>query len=179
MAYTAPLTRPRPNVTINPGRSELATASGGFRVEGAVVFATQAYPVANKALFQPFELPVAQVAKKIAWANSTTQNGNVDVGVYDHVGNLIVSLGGVAMGTVGIQIADIADTTLLPGYYFLAFVSSSSTGTFSRYAPSAMQLWSNGCQEMASAYPLPAVATFTNPTSAYWPVCWLTTVATA
>lgn len=143
-------------------------------MEGFNAYTTAAWPAANRALFLPFEIANPILVRKIAWQNSSTVNGNIDVGIYDHHGNALVTLGGVAMAGASVfQAGDIADTILAQGYYFLAFASSSATATFVRMNSTPIVMQAAGCQQMDSAYPLPAVATFANPVSAYHHLVWL------
>jgi hypothetical protein len=169
----AQLTGVPSGITIVPGKSQLSPLADACRLEG-VVYANGVYPAANRAIFLPFEIADAITARNIGWLNSTTVNGNIDVGIYDHFGRALVTLGGVAMSGSGVvQVGNIADTLLPPGYYYLAFASSSATATFQRAASSALVMQSVGVQQMAAAYPLPSVATFSNPASAYHPLVWL------
>lgn len=164
-----------------PIKSELSPVSDACRIEGQNVgYTTGAWPAANKALYLPFFLPYPITVKKIGWRNSTTVNGNIDVGVYDHFGNSKVLLGAVAMTGSGlVQIGDVADTNLLPGYYYLGMSSSSGTATFSRVLPSTLVMRTIGMQEEAAAHPLPATATPIPITVSYVPVVWLAMVAAA
>lgn len=131
---------------------------------------SSAWPAANRALFFPIRVASPFLITKVAWLNGATVNGNVDVGVYDILGNQIVSLGSTAQATINaVQSGDIADTLLERSLYYIALASDSATATFFASAPIALLLRSFGVQEMAAAFPLPATATFANPSSAYIP----------
>ena len=125
--------------------------------------AAAAWPVANKAFYVPVLVDRIVTVKKMAVINGATLNGNVDVGIYDEAKTKIVSIGtGVAQaGTSAVQTFDITDTTLLPGLYYLAMATNSSTATYFRAnGAGAEQLRACGMQEQTTAYALPATATF-------------------
>lgn len=91
---------------------------------------TTAYPSANRAYYVPFLVYSVFVARFMAIANGATINGNVDVGIYDDQFNRLVSTGSTVHANASlIQTFDITDTTLYPGLYYLALVSSSVTAT--------------------------------------------------
>lgn len=160
-------------ITIVPSKSPVSPLADACWDEGLVV-ATGTWPAQNRALFMPFEICDAITVTKIGWFNSSTVNGSIDVGIYDHDGKALSTLGGVLMsGASAFQIGDLADVTLEYGHYYLAMSSNSLTANFLRTALVAITMQAAGCQEMASAYPLPAVATFANPSSAYQPFVWL------
>jgi hypothetical protein len=57
----------------------------------------------------------------------------------------------------------------VPGVYYMAFVLDNATGQVNRATTPAAVARSCGAKEMASAYPLPATATFAGCTTAYQP----------
>lgn len=128
------------------------------------------WPTALRAIYLPIMVPFPLTVYKMAWANGATVAGNVDVGIYDVNGARLVSTGMVAMAGVSVlQVADIADTALLPGNYFLAMNSDSATATFSR-SSSVEGVTGRACgmQQEAIVSPgtLPATSTpaiFTSP----------------
>lgn len=118
---------------------------------------------ANAALFIPFVVYQPLLVTTMFVINGATVSGNVDVGIYDEVGNRLVSKGSTAQaGVSASQAFDIADTTLEPGCYYTAFVIDNNTGLVRRYTPGAIQPWvpSMGVLTQASAFPLPATAAF-------------------
>jgi hypothetical protein len=181
MTYTPEKCRRMPfPISLVTGKSELMPISDGIRLEGFRDTGTGAWPTTDRAVFLPFELPNPRTFKNIVWFNSTTVQGNIDVGLYTHQGSRVVSLGSTAMVGAGArQVGNITDTPLLPGYYFLAMVWSGTSATFTRYPATSLVLQANGMQEMASAFPLPATATFANPTMSYVPLMWLLTRSVA
>jgi hypothetical protein len=140
----------------------------GINNQGA---ASATWPSANRAIFVPFELDAPAVAKVIAWVVGTTPSGNVDAGIYDLLGNRLVSGGGAAIGSGSApQVLDITDTALAPGVYMLGLAMDSTGGSTVRW-PNITAQWSEvvGVRQMDSAYPLPSTATFAVPTGAYIP----------
>lgn len=127
-----------------------------------------AWTTANRAIYIPFIVSTQVTAFKMAFENGATLNGNVDVGIYDFNGNRLTSIGsGTAQtGVSVIQIVDIGDVTLTPGYYFMAMSTNSTTATYLS-SPTANGTGdffrSCGIQEQLTAFPLPNPATFANP----------------
>lgn len=115
----------------------------------------------------PFLVHRPQTAYKVQWRNGATINGNIDMGVYDEVGNRLSAIGGVAQTGAGLrQITDITDVLLRPGLYYLAMAVDNITATFLTCAAfnSGVNLRMAGVRQQASAYPLPATATFADST---------------
>jgi hypothetical protein len=120
---------------------------------------------ANLAVFAPVTLRSAVTVYQLGWINGTAVVGNLDVGIYDKVGNRLVSSGSTAQsGVSSVQTVDTADTTLLPGVYYLAMSSDTASGNaIYRVAFSPTGNIGRGygmLQQTASAFPLPATATF-------------------
>lgn len=126
-----------------------------------------AFESANRAVYTPIFIPTVCVATRMWWANGSTVSAsyNVDAGIYldsgFKPGTKLISTGSTAQGTASeVQFADITDTTLTPGRYWLGFTCSSTSATFFR----ASANWGAGADayfrfEEASALPLPASAT--------------------
>lgn len=127
------------------------------------------WPTANKALYIPFVLPVAGVVQQIAVVVAN-QIGNLDAGIYDAGGGLIVSAGSTAVGAAGPQFVDIADTALGPGAYYMALAMSSATASIQRAAPSLSLVRAAGVLMQTSALALPSTATFAQAADAYLPL---------
>lgn len=86
--------------------------------------------VQNQAYFFPFRVDVGSTAVKLYYITGTTQNGNVDMGIYDSQFNAVVTKGSTAQGAANtLNELDITDTLLSPGNYWLAFASDSATAT--------------------------------------------------
>jgi hypothetical protein len=139
------------------------------------------WPTTNLAIFVPFQLSDWATAKQMQWVNNTPVNNHLDAGVYDVQGNLIVSTGSISVsGTVQVQDADLTDTVLSPGHYYMALSrDTASTYQIFRATPNALLLQACGVQQMASAFPLPSVATFANPANAFLPWFGVMLAATA
>lgn len=153
---------------IGPGSAVIGL--GDRLVLTTAVPASGAWPAANRAIYIPIVIGNWFTAKKIVVENAGTVNGNVDAGIYDQAGNRIVSIGTTAQtGTNVPQELDITDTTLAPGRYYLAMASSSGTATYFRWAPAVALCSAFGMLQQATAFALPAAATFAACTAAYIP----------
>lgn len=128
-----------------------------------------AWTTANRAIFLPFSLETTVTAYQMAVVNGATLGGNLDVGIYDVLGNRLVSKGSTAQtGTSVIQKLDITDTVLTPGVYFMAMATDSTTATYEGtgvVSGAGEQFRACGVQEQLSAFALPDPATFANPAS--------------
>lgn len=123
---------------------------------GAVAWAT-----ANKAFYMPFSVDAPVTIVKMLVINGATVSGNIDVGIYDRGGARLVSSGSTAQsGVSAVQEFNITDTVLNPGLYYLACAMDNTTGTLEMWTPSASLSRSFGLAEQASAFALPATATF-------------------
>ena len=120
-----------------------------------------AWPTANKAYFIPYSVGGIVTVRKMFVLNGPTLSGNIDVGIYDRNGVRLVSIGSTAQAGVSIiQEFDITDTLLVPGLYYLACAMDNTTGQVEIVGPGLAQGMSMGIAEEASAFPLPATATF-------------------
>lgn len=124
---------------------------------------------ANRAVYMPVVCEEAVTVTDMA-ITVQTQNGNVDVGIYDFLGNRLVSSGSTAVAAAGVQVLGIADTLLTPGWYYLALASSSGTAVFRNSTLAAANARVCGVQEQATAFPLPTTATFATYTTAIMPL---------
>ncbi len=161
--------------------SSVSTVSGfGQTLVAGNMTAAALWPVANKALYVPFYLEVPLTIYQVGLIVGA-QAGNLDVGIYDELGNRVVSKGSTAVGAAGVQLVDITDTPLTPGTYFMAMCcSDATTASFNRISlPDAQTSRTAGIQEQAvGAVTLPNPATFANPAAAYVPLLSLATKAT-
>lgn len=133
------------------------------------------YTSANRAHFQWFRVPEICVVKQLWVANGATASGNIDVGIYTPDGTRLVSSGSTAQsGTSTLQVFDVTDTTLAPGYYYIAVAMDNTTGTIRRNNLSTQASKFAGSAVMASAFPLPATATLATALGSAW-VIGLTT----
>src|SRR6266498_2301229 len=157
------------SVLISP-YSELALGTEYAAVATAAP-ATVALGTINLAKFYPFYLPEPMIVKKVWWYNGATANGNTDVGIYDEFGTKLISSGAIAQGTINVlQESDIADTWIGRGRFYMGISTSSATAAyFSNVVPLQLAKAMGWCQ-MATAHPLPAVATFAALAAAVQPV---------
>jgi len=133
--------------------------------------ASTTWPTANRAIFCPVELPKPALITNLTWRNGATVTANVDCGIYDIDGNLLVSTGSTAQsGASTSQTIDITDYMLWPGMYFLA-LALSTTSTVISYAQPAntITLRMLGVMQAATSFPLPSTVTFAAPASAVIP----------
>lgn len=131
--------------------------------------ASTAWPLANLAIFVPFEVFRTWTMMKFIIVNGATVSGNVDVGVFDDDGTRLTSIGATLgtppaqSGPSAIQSFDFTDYVLSPttADCYLGMVMDNTTGTVQAWAPTVPLSASFGVMEMASAYPLPPAVTFT------------------
>lgn len=135
----------------------------------AIFNTSTAWTTANRAIYIPFYIEAPVTAFQMAVSNGATVAGNLDLGIYDVLGNKIVTKGTtVQTGASVMQALDITDTVLAPGTYFMAMSTDSTTATYigSPVISGTGELFrAFGVQEQLTAFPLPATATFANPAS--------------
>jgi hypothetical protein len=135
-----------------------------------------AWPAANRALYLPFLIEQPCVCTQL-WFYMGAQAGNYDMGIYDATKKRLVSMGSttVPANTNSMALANIADTALSPGHYWLGIVMSTvTTLTVFRYATNLLLAQSIGVQQEAlGSTVLPDPPTFANPANSFTPVCGL------
>ena len=138
--------------------------------------ASTAWPSANLAIFVPTIVhETVTVYKMAAGAGATAGSNNFDIGIYDAGGNRLVSSGATAKGASTEHIIDVTDTVLHPGLYYLA-MSADGTGNYVMITPSGtspvplQKTKLVGVMTMATAYTLPATATFATSATALVPI---------
>jgi len=97
---------------------------------------------ANGAIYAAVLVPTTCVARRMWWANGATVSAsyNLEAAIYiataaGDPGTLLVSTGSVAQGTASeVQFADITDTVLPPGVYWIMLTCSSASATTMRGA---------------------------------------------
>lgn len=102
------------------------------------------------------------------FGNAIFGAGNVDKGIYDMAGNLIVSTGSITATTVGTGacFGSIASTVLTPGLYYLAIAcSNASYRVYGWATASTIQNSIAGAKQAASSFPLPDPITWVNGTN--------------
>ena len=156
----------------------ITTLSGNsMGVIGSITLASATWTSANVAIYVPFSISSPRLIRKLFWQNGTAVSGNVDCGIYDSAGTKIVSTGSTAQsGTSAIQSVDITDTMLGPGQYFLALAMDNTTATTIRASINSVRVKMYGIFQQATAFPLPATATFATNTGGYLPFFGATTI---
>ncbi len=127
---------------VAPPMVSMWTAGWGFITEGiaGTAPASATYESANRGVYFPLWVPCVTVAKRMWWANGATATGNVEAGLYRDSGGYkpgdkLVTTGSVGQAVTNtLQFADITDTTLTPGRYWLYLSCSSTSSTFFRSA---------------------------------------------
>lgn len=145
---------------------------GDYARCGRLIGATAVWGAANGAYYQPFTIDEHQTITQLAWFNGTAVSGNCDIGVYDWAGTRLVSIGSTAQsGTSTVQAVNIADTALSPGDYYLGMSMDNVTGQVFRLSIHHSLCIAAGMKVQATgAFPLPATATFSDPTVSFNPV---------
>lgn len=153
-------------------------ASGlGKQASSTTSPASSAWPAANRAIYVPFVLPAAYQVTKLWWANGATAAGNVDCGIYSVGGTKLASTGSTAQaGTSVVQSVSVS-ILLQPGSYYMALALSSISATILRNVPSSGPLAAMGVAQQATAFPLPATATFAAASTAYFPMFGITSAS--
>lgn len=115
--------------------------------------AGQGYIAANLVLYIPFHVPEATILTKLFWVNGNAVTGNLDIGLYQTDGTLLVSSGTTAQtGTNTIQITDITDTAIARGTYYFGIVGDTTGATQKLFAalPAVGIMQALGILEQAS-----------------------------
>lgn len=119
--------------------------------------ASAAWPTASMAIYIPFSTGRTMTVYQLGWVNGATSvAGNADAGIYRADGTRVISAGATARtGAVStLQLANVTDTILYPGQYYLALVHDG-TGNMFRWTDLAPLPAMKGVLTQASAYPLP------------------------
>lgn len=133
--------------------------------------ASTVWPSANLALYVPILLSERVTVSQFFSYNGAAVGNNLDLGLYTEDGTRVLSTGSVAQsGTNTIQEFDVTDTAVGPGVFFLAAACNGTTSTLFVANPDAEFLRMLGCFQQASAFALPATATFAAMAQAYVPV---------
>lgn len=159
-----PLSQFSPASTIVPFKARLNLGSLDNSSSGTVS--------QNRACFYPFAVGDPILVSSAWWRNGTgTINGSVECGIYTEQGRRLVTTGSVTQVTSNvIQSASLSSPLHLTfGVYYAAFASNSATGTFFRWTVSE-NFRMLGWTVQASAFPLPATATFAAANSLGFPV---------
>ncbi len=133
--------------------------------------ASATYPSANRALFIPFQTETPIVIPSMICVNGTAVSGNIDMGIYSVDGRRLTSKGSTAQtGTSTLQrLTFTAPLSLGAGFYFMAFACDNTTATLLRRGLTAQAARALGMFQMATAFVLPATATFAAVASSFFP----------
>lgn len=179
-----PLSQPvygRPvSVLIGPDAPEAAAGHEINVIVNANFTASAIWPVANMSIGYPFSVSQPCTALSMWIYNGATAAGNLDLGIYDDAGTLLVSKGSTAQsGTNVLQLLDITDLALVAGKTYYMFAAMDGiTGTAFRFATTvAGQLSALGYVQIASNFPL-ATGTFATMAQIYMPWFGLSRLAT-
>lgn len=128
-------------MTLTPGYSDTAPPMvSGFTPGWATWSAPGAassgtWESANRAVYYSLYVPVVTVIRRVWWANGATTTGGatIEAGVYADAGakpGAKLISGSATQGTASqVQFVDVTDTTLTPGYYWLAVMATTTTNT--------------------------------------------------
>ncbi len=164
---------PQPSIPITTVSKESAGTATGSTASSWI---GGTWPAANRAIFITFNLFHTYYTQNAIVANgSNVINSQVDIGVYTADGRLIGHTGSVPqLGPNRVQVIPLV-LTLAPGCYWMAMSLNSSGAWVVRKAMSISQFGRLVVMaQMASAHPLPEVATFSVPTATQLPLFGIT-----
>jgi len=127
--------RPGSNVTIPPMVSVFNAQVGWVDESIAASAPVSATLGAGVAWYYPIILPNSCTVRRVWWANGASATGTNYVGIYADDGDakpgaLLISASAAASGTNAIQFADVTDTIIGPGRYWLALSNPSGSSVF-------------------------------------------------
>jgi hypothetical protein len=139
------------------------TVNSGLLTPQTSTASTIAWPTADLAIYCPVIVRQQVIVKKLWFSSASIFTGNYDLGLYDAAGVALLRRGSTAKPGAGEIVWDCIDTTIGPGIYYVALVSSNNTDTFGMATLAAPNLAALGYFTEAGALPLPATATFAVP----------------
>lgn len=139
----------------------IITTARMIGAQSSIAASSVAWNSANYAVYVPLLLATSVTVYKITMGDGTLTGGNFDVGIYNSIGTKLVSSGATARaGASQEQVIDITDTVIGPGLYYVA-MSADGTNNYIMINSTNTQLTRMcGVLGQASAYTLPATATF-------------------
>lgn len=115
--------------------SPIMSTANVASIFGATGVIAVAWPSGNKPFAIPFCLNEPATAYQIGWRNSSAGN-NIDVGIYTRDWVRLVSSGSVATsGNNALQFANITDTILPRGHYYLVVCRDATSGDMYGWTP--------------------------------------------
>ena len=156
------------NMSGMSARKQLGSFSG--------TLASTAWPSGNLAMYLPFVIPFNYVVQRAFWINGASTANNMDIGIYSSDGTKLWASGSTAQsGANVVQYVSVSPEVLLrPGEYFIALAASGTSTLFMANAFTAIAGRMIGMYQQASAFALPATATFAAWAQTVYPVCGLT-----
>lgn len=127
---------------------------------------------ANLAVYIPIRILNPMLINTLFWTNGSAVSGNVDMGIYSADGTRLTHTGSTAQaGTTAIQSVAVTAIDLTSGLYYLSLALDNATGAIKGYNIGSGQLGQVfGCAEQATAFALPATATFASYTRTRIPI---------
>lgn len=144
--------------------------------------ATMASAGEKKAVYVPMYLPFAYPVRRVFWVNGSAAGGKTDFGIYNADGVRLYSVGSgtEAAGNSEPQFVTPTEFLLAPGRYYFALCNESAT-TANRWFGFSSTTTSSGRMagllQQASAFALPATATFAAWESTSLPIMGITKTA--
>lgn len=133
------------------------------------------WPAANRAIYTPFTVGASLTVVSIGTVIGNV-GGTIDFGVYDELGVSLYLHGG-ATATANTFYKVTTNFSLGRGIYYLGIASSGTAIELFRHSASLFggsggvpAIDAVGIKQQASAYPLPASATFATVASGYMPI---------
>lgn len=180
--YPPPLVTGR-EAPVHISTFDLEMVGPEFRTFSGLAPSSNNWPAVNLAIFVPLYLSSALIAYQLYLGNGAAVAGNVDMGIFDEAGTMLVSKGSTAQaGASGFQFLNITDTPLAANTRYYIGISTDTSGITQKIqgpvVPQAGIGQMMGLAQMASAFPL-ANATFAAYAQVLVPMCGLTGRATA
>lgn len=142
---------------ITPFSPECPVGDGWRQIFGNLDLGDGSWPTANLGIWVPFKLERPAVVQQFFVVNAGAVSGSFDVGVYGWDLAKRVSQSAAQSGTNTRQVVNCSDTSLGPGWYYLALSHSDTSGQYRRSnSPSWKCLRASGLFVQASAFTLPA-----------------------
>lgn len=156
-----------------PQSHVVSTLSDEFAalLQGGTYGTSANWPTANLAYFYPFRFRQPFSCVKGFVQNGATPAGNFDMGWYDLDGNRLASVGSTAQaGASNLQLVDLVREITEDVLYLAVASDSTSFQLLRTNSFTGLPLTGAGIRQMASAFPLPSVATFADVATGYLPI---------
>ena len=153
------------------GKTDQTAAAGGVAPwslvpeGGAWAANTRSVGAANRAVYAPCSLQAAATITGVRLLVGT-QSGNICVGLYDSSGSRVATSGSVACPASGLaSVSFTGNYSASAGRFYLALAADNTTATFGWCESAAGASGPATSRHEASAFPLPATASFSQPIS--------------